>query len=123
MINLITWVSPHAGVYGLGNIDNIDLKRIYTPLYQRMYSFSGYFKDPFRYKEYLQMASFLPDLNNEIVNYNSNIITNTNTIIIIIFMKMLKLKPGITDFSSIVFSDEGEILKLLKTLLISIFII
>ena len=78
VINLITWVSPHAGVYGLGNIDNIDLKRIYTPLYQRMYSFAGYFKDPFRYKEYLQMASFLPDLNNEIVNYNSNIITNTN---------------------------------------------
>ena len=74
VINLITWVSPHAGVYGLGNIDNIDLKRIYTPLYQRMYSFAGYFKDPFRYKEYLQMASFLPDLNNEIVNVNT--ITN-----------------------------------------------
>ena len=77
VINLITWVSPHAGVFGLGNFDNIDLKRIYTPLYQRLYSFSGYFKDPFRYKEYLQMASFLPDLNNEIVNYNT--INNINT--------------------------------------------
>lgn len=77
VINLITWVSPHAGVYGLGNIDNINLKRIYTPLYQQMYSFAGYFKDPFRYKEYLQMASFLPDLNNEIVNYNT--INNINT--------------------------------------------
>ena len=77
VINLITWVSPHAGVYGLGNMDNIDLKRIYTPLYQRMYSFSGYFKDPFRYEEYLKMASFLPDLNNEIVNYKT--INNINT--------------------------------------------
>lgn len=71
VINLITWVSPHAGVFGLGNIDNINLKRIYTPLYQSMYSFAGYFKDPFRYEEYLKMASYLPDLNNEIVNVNT----------------------------------------------------
>ena len=65
--NLITWVSPHAGVYGIGNISGLDinLKHIYTSIYQNIYSFSGYWKDPFRYEQYLSSASYLPYLNNE----------------------------------------------------------
>jgi palmitoyl-protein thioesterase len=65
--NLITWVSPHAGVYGIGNISGLDInfKNIYTSIYQNIYSFSGYWKDPFRYEQYLSSASYLPYLNNE----------------------------------------------------------
>jgi palmitoyl-protein thioesterase len=64
VINLITWVSPHGGVYGLGDID-IDFSKIYTEFFQTTYSFAGYWKDPFRYEEYLNKSSYLPFLNNE----------------------------------------------------------
>lgn len=65
--NLITWVSPQAGVYGIGNISGLDInfKNIYTPIYQNIYSFSGYWKDPYQYEKYLGSASYLPYLNNE----------------------------------------------------------
>ena len=66
VINLITWVSPHAGVYGLGNI-KINMEQIYTPSKQDKLSFAGYFKDPFRYETYLQNSTFLPELNNELL--------------------------------------------------------
>lgn len=69
VINLITWVSPHAGIYGLGTID-ISFDLIYTFLYQNIYSFTGYWKDPFKYQEYLNKSSYLATLNNE----NQNII-------------------------------------------------
>lgn len=67
VLNLITWVSPQAGVYGIGNISGLDInfKNIYTPIYQNIYSFSGYWKDPYQYEKYLGSASYLPYLNNE----------------------------------------------------------
>lgn len=64
VINLITWVSPHGGVYGFDE-KYFEFKNIYKPFYQNIYSFSGYWKDPFRYNMYLASASFLPYLNNE----------------------------------------------------------
>lgn len=64
VINLITWVSPHAGVFGLGGYD-IDFTKIYTPKFQSLFSFAGYWKDPFRYGEYLNNSGYLADLNNE----------------------------------------------------------
>lgn len=62
--NLITWVSPHAGVFGIKSLD-ISFTNIYSPLYQNIYSFSGYWKNPYKYNEYLEYASYLPYLNNE----------------------------------------------------------
>lgn len=62
--NLITWVSPHAGVYGFNKI-YFDWQKVYTPLYQRLYSFSSYWKDPYQYEAYLANSTFLPYLNNE----------------------------------------------------------
>lgn len=62
--NLITWVSPQAGVYGLNEV-YFDWQKVYTPLYQSLYSFAGYWKDPFQYEEYLTNSTFLPYLNNE----------------------------------------------------------
>jgi palmitoyl-protein thioesterase len=72
VINLITWVSPHGGVYGLGNF-KINMQKIYTPATQNLLSYSGYFKDPYRYPTYLSNASFLPELNNELLYETNNI--------------------------------------------------
>jgi palmitoyl-protein thioesterase len=62
--NLITWVSPHAGVYGFNEVQ-FNWEKVYTPFYQYIYSFSGYWKDPYRYHTYLSNSTFLPYLNNE----------------------------------------------------------
>jgi palmitoyl-protein thioesterase len=64
VINLITWVSPHAGVYGFDE-KYLEFDNVYKPFYQNVYSFSGYWKDPYRYNMYLASASYLPYLNNE----------------------------------------------------------
>jgi palmitoyl-protein thioesterase len=65
--NLITWVSPHAGVYGFNEV-YFDWAKVYTPLYQSLYSFAGYWKDPYQYEAYLANSTFLPYLNNESPN-------------------------------------------------------
>jgi palmitoyl-protein thioesterase len=62
--NLITWVSPQAGVYGFNEV-YFDWSKVYSPFYQTIYSFAGYWKDPFQYDVYLANATFLPYLNNE----------------------------------------------------------
>lgn len=72
VINLITWVTPHAGVFGINDIQ-FDFNKVYNSFYQNIYSFSGYWKDPFRYSKYLSSASYLPYLNNEInTTYRNN---------------------------------------------------
>jgi len=65
--NLITWVSPHAGVYGFNDVF-FDWQKVYTPGYQGLYSFAGYWKDPYQYESYLANSTFLPYLNNESPN-------------------------------------------------------
>lgn len=90
VINLITWVTPHAGVFGLGNF-TVDLKRIYTDFNQNMYSFAGYWKNPFQYTTYLEKARYLPDLNNEISQNEYDFTSNRNN--------MLKLKNFIMIWS------------------------
>lgn len=62
--NLITWVSPQAGVYGFNQV-HFDWSKVYSPLYQNLYSFAGYWKDPYQYEAYLENSTFLPYLNNE----------------------------------------------------------
>ena len=68
--NLITWVSPHAGVYGFNEI-YFNWQKVYTPLYQSRYSFASYWKDPYQYETYLANSTFLPYLNNESPNFEA----------------------------------------------------
>jgi palmitoyl-protein thioesterase len=62
--NLITWVSPQAGVYGFNDVF-FDWKKIYMPGSQARWSFAGYWKNPYQYDVYITNSSFLPYLNNE----------------------------------------------------------
>lgn len=62
--NLITWVSPQAGVYGFNEV-YFNWNKVYTPFYQSLYSFAGYWKDPYQYHTYLTNSTFLPYLNNK----------------------------------------------------------
>ncbi len=96
VINLITWVTPHAGVFGLGNLE-IDFKLIYTPLYQSSLSFASYWKDPFRYGLYLNSSLYLSDLNNEHKHYNYLITQREN---------MLKLKNFV-----MIWSPEDDVIR------------
>jgi len=77
VINLITWVSPHAGVFGFNDVQ-FNFDKVYKPFYQNMYSFAGYWKDPFRYNLYLSSASYLPYLNNEINTTEINMFYDGN---------------------------------------------
>lgn len=63
--NLITWVSPHGGVYGFNDV-YFDFIKVYNAFYQNHHSIAGYWKDPYQYENYLSYASFLPYLNNEV---------------------------------------------------------
>ena len=65
--NLIAWVSPQAGIYGFNEI-YFDWQKVYTPLFQSLYSFTGYWKDPYQYDAYIANSTFLPYLNNESPN-------------------------------------------------------
>ena len=67
--SLITWATPHMGLY-----DKMD------------YSFIGYWKDPYNYKNYLEKNTFLPYINNELVHnesekYKSNLQSLSNFVL------------------------------------------
>jgi palmitoyl-protein thioesterase len=58
--NLITLVTPHGGVFFGGNTGNM-----YTDFNQQHLSLAGYWRNPYRLKEYLDKSCYLPILNNE----------------------------------------------------------
>lgn len=60
--NLITLVSPNAGVYA----DITYSANFYNPLIQDELSFTNYWRDPYRYQLYLENSTYLAQLNNEI---------------------------------------------------------
>lgn len=62
--NLITWVTPHGGVY------NFPYPEIYSPESQASSSYSNYWRDPFNYQTYLAKSTYLADLNNENMSQN-----------------------------------------------------
>ena len=72
---LITWATPHEGVDGLGFLD-VNFDNIYSEFEQEYLSFSGYWKDPSKYQEYLDKAQYLPFMNNEIHHSNSEFYKN-----------------------------------------------
>jgi palmitoyl-protein thioesterase len=57
--NLITWVTPHGGVYPYPD------PLIYTDAAQSKNSYPGYWRDPYQYNNYLTQSAYLADLNNE----------------------------------------------------------
>jgi len=63
--NLITWVSPHGGVYPYPDL------AIYSVEAQSKNSYPGYWRDPYQYNNYLTMSAYLADLNNENPGPNS----------------------------------------------------
>jgi len=73
--NFIAWVSPQMGVYGVPNygswkylnvtLDDIADCCIYDDWAQELFSFAGYWRDPYALAEYVQRKIFLSDINNE----------------------------------------------------------
>ena len=66
VINLITLVSPHGGVFELTYKINL-----YNQFYQDHLSFAGYWRDPTKVSVYLLNSSYLAELNNEKITENS----------------------------------------------------
>lgn len=84
--NLITWGTPHEGVYGIGIFLDLGVD-IYSDYAQDHFSFAGYWKDMSRYNTYLEKASYLPYLNNEIEHedsdqYKSNMMSLQNFVMV-----------------------------------------
>jgi len=68
--NLITWVTPHGGVYPYSD------PLIYTDAAQAKNSYPGYWRDPYQYNNYLTQSAYLADLNNENPGENSTVYRN-----------------------------------------------
>lgn len=68
VLNLITLVSPHGGVFYKSPI--LNFVKIYSPEMQKKYSFTNYWRNPIDYKLYLDNSTYLAELNNErTINY------------------------------------------------------
>lgn len=83
--NLITWVTPHGGVY------NFPYPEIYSPESQATSSYSNYWRDPFNYNTYLAKSTYLANLNNENMSatrsseaaqYKANMLSLTNFVMV-----------------------------------------
>lgn len=83
--NLITWVTPHGGVY------NFPYPEIYSPESQATSSYSNYWRDPYNYNTYLTQSTYLADLNNEHITpqratesaqYKLNMVSLTNFVMV-----------------------------------------
>jgi len=100
--NFISWAGPHGGQYGVPEVNTwcsdstcpwlADLMSLisegaWTETWmQDNFSFSTYWKDPFEYGEYLNVSSFLADINNEKPQKNSTYkqnIMSLNTILLV----------------------------------------
>ena len=66
VINLITLVSPHGGVF-----EPTFKINFYNKFYQDHLSFAGYWRDPKKINNYLLNSSYLAGLNNEEITQNS----------------------------------------------------
>ena len=102
--NLITLGSPHMGVIKIPNCDYgfycnifndaIDLG-IYGSFAQNNFGPSSYYKDQYKYNEYLKKSGFLVDINNERsvdLHYTSKF-KAINKLVLILFTKDTYVKP------------------------------
>lgn len=70
VLNLITLVSPHGGVFYKSPI--LNFVKIYSPEMQKKYSFTNYWRNPIDYELYLDNSTYLAQLNNErSINYDN----------------------------------------------------
>eukprot|EP01156_Anaeramoeba_ignava_P006395 Anaeramoba_ignava/a348541_12.p1 GENE.a348541_12~~a348541_12.p1 ORF type:complete len:290 (+),score=74.50 a348541_12:11-880(+) len=79
--NLITWVTPHQGLFGFPKeeykwLDKILQSSAYIKEIQDTITVAQYWKDPLNYNLYLEKSIFLPYLNNEIADKNEQIKKN-----------------------------------------------
>ena len=85
--NLITWGSPHMGVFGTpGAYDNrftwinysetIMYQMFYTNYWQNFVSIANYWRDTINYGRYLEKCTFLPYLNNELEHEHAELYKN-----------------------------------------------
>lgn len=70
VLNLITLVSPHGGIFYKSPIFNF--VKIYSPEMQKKYSFTNYWRNPIDYELYLDNSTYLASLNNERTINNKN---------------------------------------------------
>lgn len=75
--NLITWGSPHQGIFGTPSkiddrftlfnyFERQSYYIFYSTAFQRYVSFASYWHDPFHYDSYIKHCRFLPYLNNQV---------------------------------------------------------
>lgn len=75
--SLITFGTPHSGVY------YYDVPGIYEKYNQDHYSFSGYWKDPFRYEDYIKNSTYLPFINNERITIAAGHVLNVENFVMV----------------------------------------
>jgi palmitoyl-protein thioesterase len=73
--NLVSYLGPQMGVYGVPRIcwvpyinttlDTLVGTFIYSEWAQHLFSFAGYWRDPYQLQTYHKRCEFLPDINNE----------------------------------------------------------
>ncbi|XP_027182420.1 palmitoyl-protein thioesterase 1-like [Coffea eugenioides] len=106
VINFISLGGPHAGVAFIPNCSQFDAlcshyaallgRGVYTNYVQAHVAPSGYTKLPYDYLVYLAKCSFLPKLNNELLQKNATYkqrITNLKNLVLIMFQEDGVVKP------------------------------
>ena len=63
---LVNIVTPNGGIYYPDNQIN-ELINFYSEGSQKFMSYAGYYRDPTKYQQYLEMSSFLAISNNEVI--------------------------------------------------------
>jgi len=90
--NLVSYLGPQMGVYGVPRIcwvpyinttlDTLVGTFIYSEWAQHLFSFAGYWRDPYQLQTYHKRCEFLPDINNEgpekNPSYKKNMLSLTN---------------------------------------------
>jgi palmitoyl-protein thioesterase len=75
--SLVTFGTPHSGVY------YYDIPTVYEKYSQDHYSFAGYWKDPYRYEDYVKNASYLPFINNERVDISTGHVISLDNFVMV----------------------------------------
>ena len=111
--NLITLVSPNAGVYYKNNFfDNI-----YEPAKQEELSIADYWRDPYRYELYKTNSTYLAQLNNEIIT-NTKLDTINNFVMVWSSRDEVIEPPQSAKFSMYFLeNDELKLIELRDTIL------
>lgn len=109
VLNLITLVSPHGGIFYKSPIFNF--VKIYSPEMQKKYSFTNYWRNPIDYELYLDNSTYLASLNNErsINNKNKKNIESLKNFVMVF-----------SPFDSIVIPPQSGIFSLLDSDLVVI---